>query len=74
MDITALIALLMGAAWTSGLNLYAALAVLGLMGATGLMDLPAGMGVLEKPWVIADAGAMYVVEFFADKIPGVDSA
>ena len=74
MDITALIALLMGAARTSGLNLYAALAVLGLMGATGLMDLPAGMGVLEKPWVIADAGAMYVVEFFADKIPGVDSA
>ena len=44
------------------------------MGATGLMALPAGMGVLEKPWVIADAGAMYVVEFFADKIPGVDSA
>ena len=74
MDITALIALSMGVAWASGLNLYAACAVLGLMGATGSMDLPAGMGVLENPWVIAAAGAMYVVEFFADKIPGVDSA
>ena len=73
MDITALIALSMGAAWASGLNLYAACAVLGLMGATGSMDLPAGMEVLQNPWVIAAAGAMYVVEFFADKIPGVDS-
>lgn len=74
MDITALIALSMGAAWASGLNLYAAVAVLGLMGATGSMDLPAGMEMLQNPWVIAAAGAMYVVEFFADKIPGVDSA
>jgi hypothetical protein len=74
MDITALIALSMGAAWASGLNLYAACAVLGLMGATGSMDLPAGMEMLQNPWVIAAAGAMYVVEFFADKIPGVDSA
>jgi hypothetical protein len=74
MDITALIALSMGAAWASGLNLYAACAVLGLMGATGSLDLPAGMEMLENPWVIAAAGAMYVVEFFADKIPGVDSA
>lgn len=74
MDITALIALSMGVAWASGLNLYAACAVLGLMGATGSMDLPAGMQMLQNPWVIAAAGAMYVVEFFADKIPGVDSA
>jgi len=74
MDITALIALSMGAAWASGLNLYAACAVLGLMGATGSMDLPAGMEMLQNPWVIAAAGAMYVVEFFADKVPGVDSA
>lgn len=74
MDITALIALSMGAAWASGLNLYAACAVLGLMGATGSVDLPTGLEVLQNPWVIAAAGAMYVVEFFADKIPGVDSA
>ena len=74
MDVTALIALSMGAAWASGLNLYAACAVLGIMGATGSVELPAGLEVLQNPWVIAAAGAMYVVEFFADKIPGVDSA
>lgn len=74
MDITALIALSMGAAWASGLNLYATCAMLGIMGATGSMDLPPGLETLENPWVIAAAGAMYVVEFFADKIPGVDSA
>jgi len=48
--------------------------MLGIMGATGSMDLPPGLETLENPWVIAAAGAMYVVEFFADKIPGVDSA
>lgn len=74
MDITALIALSMGAAWASGLNLYATCAMLGIMGATGSMDLPPGLETLQNPWVIAAAGAMYVVEFFADKIPGVDSA
>lgn len=73
MEVTALIALSMGAAWASGLNLYAACAMLGIMGATGSVDLPGGLEVLENPWVIAAAGAMYVVEFFADKIPGVDS-
>ena len=74
MDITALIALSMGAAWASGLNLYATCAMLGIMGATGSIDLPTGLETLENPWVIAAAGAMYVIEFFADKIPGVDSA
>ncbi|MEQ9447690.1 MAG: DUF4126 domain-containing protein, partial [Rhodospirillaceae bacterium] len=74
MEVTALIALSMGAAWASGLNLYAACAMLGIMGATGSVELPGGLEVLENPWVIAAAGAMYVVEFFADKIPGVDSA
>ncbi len=74
MDITALIALSMGAAWASGLNLYATCAMLGIMGATGSIDLPTGLETHENPSVIAAAGAMYVVEFFADKIPGVDSA
>lgn len=74
MDVTALIALSMGAAWASGLNLYATCAVLGVMGATGSLDLPPGLEVLQNPWVIAAASAMYVVEFFADKMPGVDSA
>jgi hypothetical protein len=69
-----IIALSMGAAWASGINLYATVAMLGWMGSTGNIDLPPGLEVVENPMVIFVASAMYVVEFFADKIPGVDSA
>jgi hypothetical protein len=48
--------------------------MLGWMGTTGNIDLPPGLEVVENPMVIFVASAMYVVEFFADKIPGVDSA
>jgi hypothetical protein len=58
MDVTALIALSMGAAWASGMNLYAACAVLGLMGATGSVDLPPDLDPLQNPSMIAAAGAM----------------
>lgn len=67
------IALTMGAAWASGINLYAAILVLGLLGATGNMVLPPALQVLAHPAVIAAAGFMYLVEFVADKIPGVDT-
>ena len=67
------IALTMGAAWASGINLYAAILVLGVLGMTGSMTLPPDLQVLASPIVIAAAGFMYVVEFFADKIPGVDT-
>lgn len=73
MDPINVIALSMGAAWASGINLYAAMAMLGYMGATGNIDLPPDLEILENPLVIGVAGLMYVVEFFADKIPGVDS-
>jgi len=73
MDLTQIIALGMGAAWASGINLYAALLMLGLMGATGHMQLPPGLEVLQEPPVILAAGFMYCVEFFADKVPGVDN-
>ncbi|PCI41860.1 MAG: hypothetical protein COB41_10170 [Proteobacteria bacterium] len=73
-QIAAVLALSMGAAWASGLNLYAAVFMLGMMGATGNMDLPPGLEILQNPLVLFAAGAMYVVEFFADKIPGVDTA
>ena len=73
MDLSHAIALGMGLAWASGINLYAALLMLGLMGASGHMDLPPGLEVLQEPAVIMAAGFMYCVEFFADKIPGVDS-
>ncbi len=74
MDITQTIALTMGVAWASGINLYAALFMLGYLGATGNMDLPPDLQVLSNPLVMFASGFMYCVEFFADKTPGVDSA
>ena len=73
MDPVSIIALTLGAAWASGINLYAAVLTLGLMGASGAIALPPGLELLANPAVIAIAGFMYVVEFFADKIPGVDT-
>jgi hypothetical protein len=73
MDPVSIIALTLGIGWASGINLYAAMAMLGLMGATGAMALPPDLMILTHPVVIAAAGFMYCVEFFADKIPGVDS-
>lgn len=73
MDTISIIAAGLGAAWASGVNLYAAILMLGLMGVTGSMDLPPELEILESPLVLAAAGLMYCVEFFADKIPGVDT-
>lgn len=73
MDITQTIALTMGVAWASGINLYAAILVLGYLGTTGNIDLPPGLEILTDPLVMLAAGAMYCVEFFTDKIPGVDT-
>lgn len=73
-NITSTLALSMGAAWASGLNLYAAILTLGLLGATGNISLPPGLEILADPMVLMAAGLMYFVEFFADKIPGVDTA
>lgn len=68
------LALVMGVAWASGINLYAAVLMLGLMNATGNVVLPEDLQVLSHPAVLAAAAIMYCVEFFADKAPGVDSA
>lgn len=67
------IALMLGAGWASGINLYAAMLVLGWMGSSGQVPLPPGLELLTHPMVMGAAGLMFVVEFFADKIPGVDS-
>ena len=67
------ISLTMGVAWASGINLYAAILVLGLLGTTGNIMLPAALQILTDPMVITAAGVMYFVEFFADKMPGVDT-
>ena len=71
--ITQTIALTMGVAWASGINLYAAILVLGIMGSTGNIILPPDLMILTDPLIITAAGVMYIVEFFADKIPGVDN-
>jgi hypothetical protein len=63
----------MGVAFASGLNLYATVATLGLLDRFGVVDLPGGLEVLAHPLVLGIAILMYVVEFFADKIPYVDS-
>lgn len=73
MGIVETIALTMGVAWASGINLYAAIAMLGLLGSTGNIVLPPDLEVLANPMVIGAAGLMYFVEFFADKVPGVDT-
>ncbi len=67
------ISLTMGAAWGSGINLYATILVLGLLGITENIVLPQGLEILMNPMVIGAAGLMYCVEFVADKIPGVDT-
>ena len=69
----ATLALTMGSSWASGINLYAALLILGLGGATGNITLPNELVILENPFVIGAAAVMYLIQFFADKIPGVDS-
>lgn len=63
-----------GSAWASGINLYATIAALGVAGSTGYIDLPPGLAVVQDPLVMIAAGVMYCIEFFADKIPGVDTA
>ncbi len=73
MGITETVALSMGAAWASGINLYAALFMLGLLGSTGQMVLPDELQFVTNPMVMGAAGVMYCIEFFTDKLPGVDS-
>ncbi len=73
MDTIQVISLTMGVAWASGINLYAAMFMLGWMGTTGDVNLPPDLEILMNPLVMIAAGFMYTVEFFADKIPGVDT-
>jgi hypothetical protein len=72
-ELVSTIALTMGTAWASGINLYATVGTLGILGATGNIVLPEHLQVLQNPLVIGAACLMYLVEFFADKTPGVDT-
>lgn len=65
--------LALGSAWTSGINLYATVTVLGLLQKFGAAKLPGGLEVLDNWWIIGVAAGLYIIEFVADKVPYVDS-
>lgn len=68
-----LLALAGALGWASGFRLYAVVFLVGAAGALGWMELPAGLQVLQHPALLGASGFMLFIEFFADKIPVVDS-
>jgi hypothetical protein len=73
MDWLSTISLALGSAWTSGINLYATVTVLGLFQKLGLAKLPGGLEVLDNWWIIGIAAFLYAIEFVADKVPYIDN-
>jgi hypothetical protein len=69
----ATLAVALGAGWASGLNAYAAVLVLGAAQRLGMVALPHDLQVLASPWVMAVAALLFALNFFADKIPYIDS-
>jgi Domain of unknown function (DUF4126) len=67
------LSLALGAGFSSGLNLYATVATLGFLQRFGVIHLPASLEILAHPWVLGIAAALYLLEFFADKVPYVDT-
>jgi len=67
-----LLALLVATSFAAGLNLYATVATLGLLARGGLLPLPATLQLLGNWYVIAISGVLFLIEFFADKIPAFD--
>jgi Domain of unknown function (DUF4126) len=67
-----LVALLVTASFAAGLNVYATVATLGLLGHTGWLPLPPSLQILTRWYVIAFSGLLFLIEFFADKIPAFD--
>ena len=60
-------------AWLAGIRVYLTVFGVGLAGCLGWLQLPEALQVAQSPWVLGVSGALALVEFFADKIPGVDS-
>ena len=67
-----LVALLIAVSFAAGLNVYATVATLGLLAHAGVLLLPDKLSVLSNWWVIGASGALFAVEFFADKVPAFD--
>jgi hypothetical protein len=74
LDTTHLLALAAALGWASGLRLYSVVFLTGLAGALGWVNLPEGLRALQHPAMLGASGFMLLVEFFADKVPAVDSA
>jgi hypothetical protein len=73
LDMPQLLAIAAALGWASGLRLYAVLFLTGLAGSFGWVTLPSGLHVLQSPLMLGASGLMLFIEFFADKIPGVDT-
>jgi hypothetical protein len=73
LDMTQLLALAAVLGWASGIRLYAVVFLVGFAGWLGWLPLPTGLHVLQHPALLAGSGFMLFVEFFADKIPGLDT-
>src|SRR5260370_8206676 len=73
MNPVATLGLALGAGFSSGLNLYATVATLGLLQRFGVLRLPQGLRALAHPWVLGIAITLYLLEFLADKIPYFDT-
>ncbi len=73
LDLTQLIAIAAALGWASGLRLYAVVFLTGMAGWLGWVELPGDLHVLAKPIVLGASGLMLFLEFFVDKIPGLDS-
>jgi hypothetical protein len=67
-----LAALLIAVSFAAGLNVYATVATLGLLGHYGVLALPPSLSLIESWWVIGASVALFGVEFFADKVPAFD--
>ena len=73
LDTTHLLAIAAALGWASGLRLYAVVFLTGIAGFLGWVELPAGLKLLQSPVMLGASGLMLFIEFFADKIPGVDT-
>ncbi len=73
LDLTHLLALAAALGWASGLRLYAVVFITGAAGFLGWVSLPAGLALLQHPVVLGASFLMFVVEFVADKVPGLDT-
>jgi Domain of unknown function (DUF4126) len=72
-DTTQLLAIAAALGWASGLRLYAVLFLTGMAGFMGWVELPTGLQLLQTPLLLGASGFMLFAEFFADKIPGLDT-